>query len=212
MRSPLRCTAALGLCALLAACATAPPEPLPEPVIEAPLSEAQRWDQHRSSVAALGRWDARGKVAYRLPDDAGSASMLWQRADGDSTLRLSGPLGANAVRLRSDGALIHLTRDGIERSYPADAAPWLGDGRLLPIPVQALDHWLRGIPDPELELELLETGEGLAQRLVQAGWEVRYERYAREGALTLPSALTVYAGPAELRLRVLIRDWDVEAE
>ena len=136
--------------------------------------------------------------------------MLWEHADGASSLRLSGPLGANAVRLRSDGALIHLVRDGIERSYPADAAPWLGDGRLLPIPVQAIDHWLRGVPDPDRELEFLETDAGLAQRIVQDGWEVRYESYGEEGALTLPSALTVYAAPVELQLRVLIRDWELD--
>ena len=138
-------------CTLFAGCASQPPsveEPLPE--APASLSESERWNLHRDRISALAAWEARGKVGFTLPDEAGSASLRWRQRDEGSDLRLSGPLGASPVSLRSDGALIHLRRDGIERSYPADAAPWLGDGRLLPIPVHSIQHWLRGIPNPQL--------------------------------------------------------------
>ena len=199
---------ALLITALLAACATEPTAP-PIIIADASESEMQRWVEHQEQVGALPQWDARGKVAFRLPDEAGSANLLWQHRSGNDRVRLSGPLGTNAVSLRSDGVLLYVTRDGIERSYPADAAPWLGDGRLLPIPLSAIQHWLLGIPAPDTPLEALETSDGLARTLEQAGWRVEYGKYREAGDTVLPSELTVHADAVSLRLRVLIRDWEL---
>ena len=197
--------------ALLVGCATQPPA-VEEPPPEAPasLSESERWGIHRERVAALAVWEARGKVGFTLPDEAGSASLRWRQREDGSDLRLSGPLGASPVSLRSDGALIQLRRDGIERSYPADAAPWLGDGRLLPIPVHSIQHWLRGIPNPQLAVTHIETRDGLLQAMSQGDWEIRYEDYRTVGDYTLPAKLTVNAPQVSLQLRVIIRDWGIE--
>lgn len=193
---------------LLTACATQQPDVIP-PTPDTPvLSEQELWDAHRATVAVAEDWQARGKVGYRLPDDAGSASLRWQQRGQQSNLRLAGPLGANAVTLRSDGALISLTRDGIERLYPADAAPWLGDGRLLPIPVVSIRHWLRGIPDPDKPVTTLVTAGGLAQHIEQEGWAIRYENYGSSRSGALPKRLVVEAPDASLTLTVIVRQWD----
>ena len=202
---------ALLLCALLAGCVSQPPA-IEEPSPEAPdsLSESERWNLHRDRISALAAWEARGKVGFTLPDEAGSASLRWRQRDEGSDLRLSGPLGASPVSLRSDGALIHLRRDGIERSYPADAAPWLGDGRLLPIPVRSIQHWLRGIPNPQLAVTNVETRNGLLQGMSQGDWDIHYEDYQTVGDYTLPARLTVNAPEVSLQLRLIIRDWGLE--
>jgi outer membrane lipoprotein LolB len=199
------------LCALFAGCVSQPPA-IEEPPPEAPasLSESERWLLHRDRIGELAAWEARGKVGFTLPDEAGSASLRWRQRDDASDLRLSGPLGANPVSLRSDGALIRLRRDGIERSYPADAAPWLGDGRLLPIPVLSIQHWLRGIPNPQLAVTHIETRDGLLQAMSQDDWEIRYEDYQTVSGYTLPARLTVNAPRVSLQLRVIIRDWGLE--
>jgi len=165
------------------------------------------WSAHRAAVMALDSWDARGKVAYRLPGESGSASLLWRQRGERSEVRLSGPLGAGSTVLRNDGALIRVRRDGIERRYPADAAPWLPDGQLLPVPVNSLRYWVRGVPDPVAgEAEVLSDG-GLAVRLAQAGWVIHIESY--DGASPpLPSRLRIEAPSADLELRMLIREWD----
>lgn len=194
--------------ALLTACAT------PTPVVIAPVegdpavSEAELWEQHHRAVTTLVDWEAKGKVAFNVPDESGSASLNWRQRDTQSRLRLAGPLGANAVVLRSEGAGISLTRDGIERLYPADAAPWLGDGRLLPVPVASIQHWLRGIPDPDKPLDLLRTRDGIAQQIEQDGWSISYESYETQNGLQLPERLTVVAPRVSLRLRLLVRRWE----
>ncbi|MEO1082541.1 MAG: lipoprotein insertase outer membrane protein LolB [Pseudomonadota bacterium] len=206
-------SAAVALVFILSACtATTPIEPPvrvdPGSAATSVLSPQERWALHRSAVAAEDSWIARGKVAYRLPGDGGSANLLWRQDGGQSELRLSGPLGAGSTEIRNDGALISVRRDGIERRYPADAAPWLPDGQLLPIPVASLRYWLRGVPDPDAAEAAVDFGDGLAASLTQSAWTVRFEAYHQERVPPLPSRLRIEAPDAALVLRVLIRDWE----
>lgn len=197
--------AAVGLTVLLGACSAVPPAPAP-PTVPA-VDETALWQAHEASVQPLVDWVASGKAGYRLPDDAGSANLRWRQQGEHSELQLSGPLGAGAVTLDTVGPLLRLTRDGIERLYPADAAPWLGGETLLPIPVRALGYWLRGVPAPDLPLEQLDTRDGLARTLAQGGWLIDYQDYLQTDGYRLPRRLHIEAPQAGLSLRLILRDW-----
>lgn len=208
---------------LLVACATAPPQPTPLPntderqdelasVDAAEESKArletERWQDHAGRVRELTRWKARGKVAYRLPEDGGSANLIWEQSGTQSELRLSGPLGAGSTRVRNDGPLIKVRRDGIERRYPADAAPWLPGGSLMPIPIDAIHYWLRGIPDPTRPIDELGVEDGLARVIRQEGWRVAVEEYHND-APPLPKRLRIEAVEVGLVLRTYLREWSI---
>lgn len=200
--------AALAVLLTLAGCAvqeTAPP--VPEEEVAPQLSEAQRWQGQLALLSTVDDFTARGKVGYRLPDDAGSASLRWEQREDQSEVRLAGPLGSGATVIRNDGPLLRVTRDGIDRLYPADAAPWLGSGRLLPIPISTLPYWLLGRPDPGVSIDRLVTDGGLAREIFQAGWQVSYDAYDSEGPLTLPARLTLLAPDGTVELKVILREW-----
>ncbi|EAQ98969.1 lipoprotein insertase outer membrane protein LolB [Congregibacter litoralis] len=200
--------------ALISGCSTlpAPPRPAPPPPETGQLSEEARWAERQAVIGTLENWRVRGKVAYRLPDDAGSANLDWQQTGGQSSLRLSGPMGVGSTEIRNEGALLRVKRDGIERLYPADAAPWLSGGQLLPVPVNSIQHWLRGVPDPAIATADLETENALATRIEQNGWVVEYDEY-REAqelspGLALPSRLNLSAPDSGLTLRIILRAWE----
>ena len=212
----LRALVALTIGTLLSACVTAPreepaAEPEPGAADTVPLSEAERWALQQAAVRAMGDWEVRGKVAWRVPDDAGSASLVWTQAGGDADLRLSGPLGVGRPRVVRDGALSRVRRDGIERSYPADAAPWLPNGALLPIPVESIAWWLRGVPDPARPIDELVYGDGRAGTIRQGGWTITIDAYDDATTPPLPARLAFEAPAADLTLRMIVRDWAVSA-
>ncbi|WOJ98312.1 lipoprotein insertase outer membrane protein LolB [Congregibacter brevis] len=177
---------------------------------QAPLvGEEERWLERLAVVAELNDWRVRGKVAYRLPNDAGSVSLDWQQTSQQSNLRLSGPLGVGSTEISNDGALLRVKRDGIERLYPADAAPWLSNGALLPVPVASIHHWLRGVPDPLLPVSDLETDEALAKGFEQNGWVITYSEYRGKQGLAMPTRLSLAEPKSQLTLKIILRDWQL---
>lgn len=202
----------ISLMALVSACSTAPPtpqRPAPLPPQAQQLSEQERWAARLKSIESIQDWRVRGKVAYRLPDDAGSASLDWQQADEQSELRLSGPLGVGSTEIHNEGALLRVKRDGIERLYPADAAPWLPGGTLLPVPVNSIQYWLRGVPDPTQAVTHLATDNALASRIEQNGWVVEYSDYKDVQGLAMPARLVLTVPKIELSLKIILRAWEL---
>lgn len=180
-------------------------------------TSAQDWEARKVEYARLSAWRVRGKVAYRLPDDAGSAKLDWRQSNERSELRLAGPLGAGSTRINNENGLLRLRRDGIDRLYPADGAPWLANGSLLPVPVDSIRYWLRGLPDPTKTVEALTLDDATAKSMIQNDWVIEYATYsdvAVEGdedlqAFVLPSRLTLSHRPSGLFLKILLRDWDL---
>lgn len=198
------------LIVLLGACASPAPQPrVAEPAAISVPADAESWPRHRTRVQSLAHFTAIGKVAYELPGDAGSASLRWEQAGEATALRLSGPLGVGSTRVTNEDGLLRVRRDGIERLYPADAAPWLPGAELLPIPVGSLHYWLRGVPDPRLALSELELADARAVRFKQAGWTIEASSYRDTRDFSLPMRLTLNAPEQALRLRVILRRWDL---
>lgn len=190
---------------------TSPQDPSTSlPALESP-DEESLWQQRVSVLGTWLEWRVRGKVAYQLPEDAGSASLHWHQAGDLSTLRLSGPLGAASTRLTNEGALLRVRRDGIERLYPADAAPWLPGGRLLPVPMDSIHYWLRGIPDPHLPIDDVEHKNATALVISQAGWVIRYLDYRNHKGTDMPSRLELKSPESDLKLTVILRAWELTA-
>lgn len=212
VRLPVVAAAAVAL--LLGACASEPPVPQrtqlpPPPTVQQPSVEELR-AAREATLSKITTWKLKGKVAYRLPEDAGSASLDWQQDGDQSRLRLSGPLGVGSTQISNEGALLRVRRDGIDRLYPADGAPWLPNGALLPIPMDSIQFWLRGLADPALSIESSEA-EGVTPELIQqAGWVVRYEEFRDQQGLAMPSRMVLEAPGGELTLRVILRAWDLD--
>ncbi|MFK7829124.1 MAG: lipoprotein insertase outer membrane protein LolB [Congregibacter sp.] len=183
-----------------------PDEPPPSEVPD----EETRWAQRVSLLSNWSEWRVRGKVAYRIPEDAGSANLHWSQLEDASTLRLSGPLGAASTRITNEGALLRVRRDGIERLYPADAAPWLPGKRLLPVPIQSVHYWLRGVPDPDIPIDQLEHDDALAIAITQAGWQIKYLEYRIYKGTSMPLRLQLTAPDSELMLTVVLRAWELD--
>ena len=190
-----------GALALLTACAGPPARP--------PEAAPGSWASHAAALTALQVWTASGKLGLRTSDYAESASMQWRQRGEHTLVQLSGPVGINATIIESDGRRLALTRGDEQRSWDVSTADALAQETGWELPVTALPHWLKGVPAPGLEVQLLEldAGGALLQNLRQTDWEVRYEDYASCSSYTLPTRLKIQRGATSAR--VIIREWRI---
>ncbi|TDG12398.1 outer membrane lipoprotein LolB [Seongchinamella unica] len=171
-----------------------------------PAPGEQSWQRHREQLQQLSHWTASGKIALRTPDQAESASLLWQQMGESSHLRLSGPMGISATTVDSDGRLLEV-RQGEDYSRWDLDDPGLGAEHTWDLPVRSLHHWLKGIPAPEAPVEslLLDEAGQLPQQLQQSGWTIDYQQFSSFGDYLLPTRLQLSRGAT--KARIILREW-----
>ena len=95
---------------------------------------------------AYDQWQLQGKLGFKTVDRGGSATVYWSQNQQQYQVQLKGPLGAGNVVIEGDQSSAQmLSGDKLYRAAPtALAARFTG----LPIPVDALAWWVRGLPNP----------------------------------------------------------------
>lgn len=75
------------------------------------------------------------------------------------------------------------------------------------IPVQGMRYWLRAMPLPDQEYELLAiNNQGLAQHMSQSGWQLHYDHYNPQDVAALPNHTVLQFD--KLMLTVKVSRWE----
>ncbi len=204
---------ALGLVALLAGCALAPPRP--------PVANPQQTFAERGPVlAALERWELKGRLGLQSGDKSGQASVVWARRERDYRINLYGPFGGGLLVLTqgAQGAELRDTKKNTHTGVSAEDVLYETTGWR--IPLEDLKYWVVGLPVPDLPRDLRLDAWGRLQTLRQGGWEVRFLEYDELETLELPSRIYLNAIPSELphapdappggdkvEVRLVIKEW-----
>jgi outer membrane lipoprotein LolB len=150
-------------------------------------------------------WTLEGRMGVQTRDRGWQARLRWVQRGEDFHVRLSGPLGSGTADIRmSDGSLRLRDSRGGERSG-AQIDAWARETFGEPLPVEALSFWLLGLPRPGRPARIDEGADGLPDGLFQAGWDVRFEEWARLGGRTLPRRLSLERGG--VRVRLVVHRW-----
>ena len=150
-----------------------------------------------------------GRFAVHHLEQRYSGGLRWQHQPSRDELLLQGPLGFTVARVASDARSATLERNG--KSYAAQDVESLMQQVLgwgLPLPV--LHHWLLGAADTASPSDIERDALGRIAVLRQAGWEVRYQRYADEGAGGLPSRILLRRDDLEVQL--LLDEWEFDPQ
>lgn len=173
-----------------------------------PLQPVDDWEQHQRAAQQLNTWQLSGKLGARLPDNSGSARLRWRQEQSDYRIDLSGPFGQGRVIIETTDTGVRLRQGGEPPldAVSAEALLWQTTGWR--VPVAELNYWVRGIPSPESQHQVLErTPEGLLKTLSQSGWTLHYSDYQATALLPLPGR--IIAERQDTRLTLVVYDWSL---
>ncbi|EAR08216.1 lipoprotein insertase outer membrane protein LolB [Reinekea blandensis] len=124
----------------------------------------------------LGHWSFSGKMAVRNATEASSFNVVWQQADDQYTIELSGPLGQGAVTVIGEPGSVELQRgDDRWSSYSLNALVY--EVTEMDLPLEHLKYWVRALPDPTAPHELQRNSTNLVSTIDQSGWHVEISDY-----------------------------------
>ncbi|MDP3858215.1 MAG: lipoprotein insertase outer membrane protein LolB [Stagnimonas sp.] len=176
---------------LLAGCLPAPRPGAPEPAGRA-VAEAA-WDARQEQLRAIDEFQLQGRLAVK--GGGLSGALRWRQQGARFKLRLAGPLGAGALLLEGDDALVSIKGADIDlvtaepEQVLAARTGWL-------LPLRALRWWVLGLPAPQTEARVQLDPQGRALGLSQLGWELVFSDY-RAGEPGLPGRIEARRGPAQ---------------
>lgn len=165
----------------------------------------QKFAERDRSLAALTHWSFTGRIAVQADNDGWSGTLQWLQNDQNYLIDIHGPVGTGTVRLErsAQGNVLRLSD---EQSFAGpDVRALLIEHIGWDIPVDALQRWIIGRPDPGLDKQFELDDAGRLQHLHQSGWDVEYKRYARNGTFDLPEK--IFARNERAQLRLFVDEW-----
>lgn len=166
------------------------------------------YEDRARQLETASEWGLVGKISLDDADQGGSGRLQWDVKSGHSVLDFHGAMGRGAWHLDigSDGALLKMA-DGTEQSA-ANVNELVQDNMGWPIPVEALQWWVRGLAAPG-EIENKQLGsDGLLKSLHQFGWRVDFRRYGSVEDMRLP--LRLNATMDNYRVKLAISRWRMD--
>ena len=138
-----------------------------------------------------------GKVAVVEGEEEGegkrnfSARFAWRQTGDRYDIRLWGPLGQGATRLRGDSHRIEVTGGNAGAGLSGDPRSVMRQRLGWSLPLEVLPWWLSGRPSPGGPVQGTEhDDEGRLTAFRQLGWQVRYDRFDARGDPSAPGRIT----------------------
>jgi outer membrane lipoprotein LolB len=184
---------------LLSACAVTPPKNLPM------LTAAEQ----QTVLRELSGYGLDGRVGVRAGEKGWQANARWQQRGEVSEVRLSGPFGAGALRLKLQGDDLQLTDSRGHKLRGEDATQTLQEQLGFLPPMTSLRYWLLGLPDASLPGALPEGAGAASVEFDQQDWHLRYEDFREQptsrGVVRVPRKLI--ATREGIRLTLVVDRW-----
>lgn len=168
------------------------------------------WQQRAEMLGLISDWGLVGKISLDDGDQGGSGKLRWNVKHQASRMDFHGAMGRGAWQLQSgpDGAVLK-EADGARQT--AVSIGELVQQRMgWPVPVEALQWWVRGLPAPGVvDIQEFDT-EGHMLGLEQFGWRVDFSRYQPVEGILLPRRLNATQG--DYRVKLAIGRWHLDTE
>jgi len=174
--------------------------------IKSPGPDAKEAYQLRAGqLEAISEWAFVGKISLDDGDRGGSGRLQWAVTADASELDFHAAMGRGAWHLQiGPESAVLKEANGTEQTAPGVNA-LIQDRMGWPIPVDALQWWVRGLVAPGVSGEKEFDSEGLMVSLHQFGWQVNFTRYDSKGGIALPKKLN--ARRDNYRVKLVVSRW-----
>lgn len=177
--------------------------------VKEPAADNSSVYQNRvATLAAIQAWGLTGRISLDDGDQGGSGRLQWDVHNQGSELDFHGAMGRGAWHLSigPDTAVLK-EANGVESSA-ADADSLIQQRIGWPLPLSALQWWVRGLAAPGGGVAEQKFGDGGSLAMLhQHGWKIEFSRYTTTAGIVLPTRLE--ARRDNYRVKLAISSWRI---
>jgi len=166
------------------------------------------YQQRADEIREIAEWGFSGKISLDDGDQGGSGRLKWDVLADSSELDFHGALGRGAWNLYIEPDRAVLKEANGEQQTAAAVNDLIQERIGWPLPVDALQWWVRGLAAPGVVDAEQFDPEGLLLHLSQFGWSIDLNRYKSFSGLSLPVRLD--ARRDNYRVKLAIGKWQMK--
>ena len=166
------------------------------------------WKAHATYLYNMSEWQSDMSVVGVTSKEKFKTRLNWDQNKDDYTIKLRDFIGRTVALINGSADQVTVKTSKGE-TYQGDTAEQLLDQVAgMRIPLEGLKYWLRGLPEPGVELDAFTLGEDAAPKsMSQSGWQMTYLLYRTYGDIKLPQKVLLEYD--DLSLTVNISRWDL---
>lgn len=178
------------------------------PVKDPGIGSEKAYQNRVDKLGAIPEWSLVGRISVDDGERGGSGTLQWNVMLDSSELDFHGAMGRGAWHLQidPDGAVLKQA-NGAEHAA-AEVNTLIQNHMGWPIPVDALQWWVRGLAVPGAVEDEKFDSEGLLISLDQLGWSIDFSRYGSTAGVALPMKLS--ARRDNYRVKLAIKRWQLD--
>lgn len=168
-------------------------------------ADPQAYQQRADRLTELQDWGFSGKISLDDGDQGGSGKLLWNVSGEQTELDFHAALGRGAWHLVVGPAHAVLTEANGQSSAARTVDGLIQQRMGWPIPVEALQWWVRGLSAPGEIDERIIDADGRLLQLQQFGWTVDFSRYGDFSGIAMPKRLNAIQD--DYRVKLAVSGW-----
>lgn len=165
------------------------------------------WPELSQRLKAIEHWELIGKINLRSPEDSVTAAInSWKQNIDHYNIDLSSTfMGIGASNISGNPYYVVLTESGEDPLISDKPDELISSVLGFPLPIANLSYWVKGIPNPETDHQILYNAQGLPAQIQQDDWIIDFSRYKLNGQNLLPGKLKLTREGTKITLA--IKEW-----
>ncbi len=164
--------------------------------------------ERQNQRTQIERWELKGRLSLSSEKDSGTMTFIWMQDQDRYLMRFIAPLGQGAYALRggeADGVYLLTAKNKV--LHANDAETLLKQSVGWHVPVSGFRYWVRGLPEPGVELlDQKFDDQGRVIEMQQAEWEISIKRYMDVEGVDLPAKIFMHND--HFKLKLIAQSWD----
>ncbi len=153
-------------------------------------------------------WDLKGRLSLTSEKESGTMTFHWTQDQERYLMRFIAPLGQGTYALRggeADGVYLLTAKNKVLHADNAETLLMQSVG--WHVPVSGFRYWVRGLPEPGVELaDQKFDARGRIVEMQQVDWHVSIKRYMDVEGIDLPAKIFMHND--HFKLKLIIQTWD----
>lgn len=172
------------------------------------LPGGERDAARQNQLQQIKRWTLNGRLSLATEKENWTVTFFWSQDDERYLMRFVAPLGQGTYALRggeNDGVYLLTAKNEVLHADNAESL--LQESVGWHIPMSGFKYWVRGLPEPGVELQDQKFDiQGRLTDLQQDSWHISIKRYMDADGVELPGK--IFMENDHFKLKLVVQGWN----